>query len=150
MKNYVKPVVLDNGEVFEGVYAASGDCYSVTHDIHQVPQEGRGDYRIQFNAVHGYQGPTDHHSTGQVLTVTFNQEVTFVGCEAAKPGECTPRVVGAYTGNTISVNFEYHANQTENHGLGDLIVTAGPGLAVVGASLSCNYTCAQHDSLGNY
>lgn len=150
MKNYVKPVVIDNAEVFEGVYAASGDCYSVTWDIHQTPQEGRGDYRIQFNATHGPDGPTDHHSTGQVLTVNFNMPVTYVGCEAANAAECTPTLIGGGEGNTINVNFQYHANQSEYHGLGDLIVTADAGLAVVGASLSCNYTCGQHDDLGNY
>ena len=41
MKDYVKPVVLVNEELAEGVYAASGsDCYTVTTNIHQRPETG--------------------------------------------------------------------------------------------------------------
>ena len=55
MRNYMKPVVIVNSEVSEGVYAASGsadECYTVTAYIHQRPQMGRGDYRIQVNGRH--------------------------------------------------------------------------------------------------
>ena len=46
MKKYSKPTIFVNDEDSEGVYAASG-CYSITVNIHQKPQNGRGDYRIQ-------------------------------------------------------------------------------------------------------
>lgn len=50
MTDYKKPVVVGCDDVAEGVYAASG-CYTVTTNIHQRPEFGRGDYRIQVNAV---------------------------------------------------------------------------------------------------
>ena len=53
MKKYSKPVVsVDNG-LAEGVYAASGaGCYDASAYIHQTPETGRGDYRIQVNGKH--------------------------------------------------------------------------------------------------
>ena len=51
MSKYVKPVIsLDEG-MAEGVYAASG-CYTASAYIHQTPENGRGDYRIQVNGKH--------------------------------------------------------------------------------------------------
>ena len=79
MRNYMKPVVIVNSEVSEGVYAASGsadECYTVTAYIHQRPQMGRGDYRIQVNGRH--EAADGHHSGQQVLTMNFNQPVTYV------------------------------------------------------------------------
>ena len=43
MTDYKKPVVVGCDDVAEGVYAASG-CYTVTTNIHQRPEFGRGDY----------------------------------------------------------------------------------------------------------
>lgn len=43
MRDYMKPVVIVNSEVSEGVYAASGsadECYTVNAYIHQRPQLG--------------------------------------------------------------------------------------------------------------
>ena len=137
MKNYIKPIVLVNDEMFEGVYAASGACYTVTYNMHQTPQEGRGDYRIQMNAVHN----ADHHGTEQVLTVTFNMPVEFKECAGAN----ATAIVSS--GTSISLKYNYHANAQENHGLGDLVVIADAGLAVLGAVLTCNYVCEQHDGL---
>ncbi len=135
MKNYEKPVVVVDSEIAEGVYAASGyssGCYTVTANIHQRPETGRGDYRIQVIATHT---ATDHHSTGQELTVNFNQPVTYNGV----------------TSSTIKVTYDYHNNNPEyNIGFGDLIVTSDPGLEVTSASMGCNRTCSQHDGLGNY
>jgi len=66
MKEYMKPVLLTSDELAEGVYLASGDgsgCYTTTAYIHQTPQTGRGDYRIQVNAVHN----ADHTKEAQQL-----------------------------------------------------------------------------------
>ena len=49
MTDYKKPVVVGCDDVAEGVYAASG-CYTVTTNIHQRPEFGRGDYRSQVKA----------------------------------------------------------------------------------------------------
>ncbi len=139
MKDYVKPMVLANEDLAEGVYAASGkltgdDCYSVSSNIHQRPQEGRGDYRIQFDATHG--ASDGHHSGEQNLIVAFNMPVEYVGSNGTY-------VSGSGT-NTIVVRFNYHSNGTGLIGLGDLIVKADAGLAITSAQLTCNHGCGQH------
>ncbi|WP_461878329.1 hypothetical protein [Fusicatenibacter sp.] len=123
MSNYVKPVVsLDEG-MAEGVYAASG-CYTVTTNIHQKPETGRGDYRIQVNGVHA----ADHTKEAQTLTITFNQEVTYSSSNGT--------LVGSNTGTTISIGYTYHQNPNDNIGLGDLVVVSDPGLEVVSAKIT--------------
>lgn len=139
MKTYVKPIVLANEELAEGVYAASGDCYIVTTNIHQKPETGRGDYRIQVDGDHNV---TDHHSTAQVLILTFNQSVEYVSSNGT--------LVSGEGSSQISISYAYHNNEKDHIGLGDVVVKSDPGLAVVNAVLTCNYTCEQHDSLGNY
>lgn len=123
MSKYVKPVIsLDEG-MAEGVYAASG-CYTVTTNIHQKPETGRGDYRIQVNGVHA----ADHAKKAQTLTITFNQEVTYSSSNGT--------LVGSNTGTTISIGYTYHQNPTDNIGLGDLVVVSDPGLEVVSAKIT--------------
>ena len=151
MKNYVKPIVLANEELAEGVYAASGaatgggdgqDCYTVTAYIHQTPETGREDYRIQVNGVHAAIG---HHSTEQVLILYFNQPVNYSFCNGAN-ATCT----GGDGSSTLELTYNYHNNENDNIGLGDVVVTSAEGLAITGAELRCNYKCDQHDHLGNY
>ena len=123
MSKYVKPVIsLDEG-MAEGIYAASG-CYTVTTNIHQKPETGRGDYRIQVNGVHA----ADHTKKAQTLTITFNQEVTYSSSNGT--------LVGSNTGTTISIGYTYHQNPTDNIGLGDLVVVSDPGLEVVSAKIT--------------
>ncbi|MBP5280886.1 MAG: hypothetical protein J6Z22_00115 [Lachnospiraceae bacterium] len=134
MKNYVKPVVLANEELAEGVYAASGDCYTVTGYIHQTPETGRETYVMQFNAVHA--AADGHHGGAQVLIITFNQPVTYVSSAGT--------LCGGDGTNVISIDYGYHNNQADNIGLGDVQVASGDGLAIVGAVLTCNHDCGQH------
>ncbi len=144
MKIYERPIVLANEELAEGVYAASGaaaggDCYTVTANIHQTPEGGREDYRIQVNAQHN----ATHHSTAQELTISFNQPVNYSFCNgngaSLKSGDGTA---------TLVISLSYHNNDTDNIGFGDLAVTSGPGLAITSVAMSsCNRTCAQHDGL---
>lgn len=125
MKQYFKPVVsVDNG-LAEGVYAASGaGCYTADAYIHQTPQTGRGDYRIQVNGKHN----ADHTKEAQVLTISFNQNVTYVsGGAKLISGDGTP---------TLKVKLGYHQNPTDNIGLGDLVVTSEAGLAITGVSIT--------------
>lgn len=142
MKDYVKPIVLANEELAEGVYAASGDggnggdCYTVTAYIHQTPEEGRGDFRIQVDGVHNAES---HHSTGQVLILYFNQAVSYVSSNGS--------LAGGDGTSELRISYNYHNNQYDNIGLGDVVVTSDAGLAVTGAQLQCNYTCDQHDGL---
>ena len=125
MKQYSKPVVsIDNG-LAEGVYAASGaGCYKASAYIHQTPQTGRGDYRIQLNGKHD----ADHTREAQVLTISFNQNVTYVsGGAGVIDGNGTP---------TLRVKLGYHQNPSDNIGLGDLVVTSDAGLAITGVSIT--------------
>ena len=105
MKQYSKPVVsIDNG-LAEGVYAASGaGCYEASASIQQTPQTGRGDYRIQVNGHHN----ADHTKESQVLTISFNQNVTYVsGGAGLSSGDGTP---------TLTIRLSYHQNPTDNIG----------------------------------
>ena len=51
MMNYSRPVISIDSGLAEGVYMASG-CYEASAYIHQTPETGRGDYRIQVNGKH--------------------------------------------------------------------------------------------------
>lgn len=129
MSKYVKPVVsLDEG-MAEGVYAASGatGCYTTTAWIHQTPETGRGDYRIQVKAAHH----ADHTKDAQYLTITFNQPVTYNSCN----GQGASLSSGDGT-NTLVIKLGYHQNPTDNIGFGDLIVTSDAGLAITGVSIT--------------
>ena len=125
MREYKKPVVTVDNELAEGVYAASGaGCYTAGAYIHQTPQTGRGDYRIQVDGKHS----ADHTREAQTLTISFNQNVTYVSGGA-----------GLISGNgtsTLKVRLGYHQNPTDNIGFGDLVVTADQGLAITGVSIT--------------
>ena len=125
MREYAKPIVtVDNG-LAEGVYAASGaGCYTASAYIHQRPQTGRGDYRIQVDGQH----KADHTREAQVLTISFNQNVTYVsGGAGLISGDGTP---------TLKIKYSYHQNPNDKIGLGDLVVTAEAGLAIIGVSIT--------------
>lgn len=142
MKKYKKPLLIINEGFAEGVYAASGDtvsdadsdCYTATASIHQKPETGRGDYRIQVNGVHA--ASNGHHSGEQHLFLSFNQSVTYV----TSNGELTS---GDGT-SCIEIKYNYHNNGNDNIGLGDVVVKSEPGLSVSSATLTCNYDCGQH------
>lgn len=134
MEKYEMPVVEIVDEVSEGVYLASGDCYTVNAVITQTPQLGRGDYRIQVVGAHN--ASDGHHSGAQVLTLSFNQPVTYVSSGGS--------LAGGDGTSAISISYGYHNNAQDNVGLGDVVVQADSGLAITGAQLSCNYDCGQH------
>lgn len=135
---YEKPVVtLNNGEA-EGVYMASGsDCYTAWAYITQRPETGRENYVVHAQAVH--QAGDNHHSGEQILTLTFNQPVTFLWCSDANA-----TLAGGDGTNEIEIRYNYHNNAYDNIGLGDIYVESGEGLADPSAVLSCNYDCGQH------
>lgn len=125
MVKYSKPMVTVDQGLAEGVYAASGaGCYEASAYIHQTPETGRGDYRIQVDGKHN----ADHTKEAQVLTISFNQNVTYVSGGA-----------GVISGNgttTLVIKLSYHQNPTDNIGFGDLVVTADAGLAITGVSIT--------------
>lgn len=123
MKTYSKPVVTIDIGLAEGVYAASG-CYDASAYIHQTPETGRGDYRIQVNGQHH----SDHTKEAQTLTISFNQNVTYVSGGA-----------GLISGNgtsILTIKLSYHQNPNDNIGFGDLVVTSDTGLAITGVSIT--------------
>ena len=139
MDNYEKPAVLANEDLAEGVYTASGDdadedCYSVSAYIHQRPETGRGDFRIQVNGVHA--AGNGHHSGAQLLVLYFNQPVEYVSSNGS--------LSGGDGSSSISIDYSYHNNAYDNIGLGDVVVTSDAGLEVTWAALYCNYDCGQH------
>lgn len=139
MKLYEKPIVLLNEDLAEGVYAASGggdDCYTVTAYIHQQPETGRGDFRIQVNGKH--EADDGHHSGKQILVLSFNQPVEY----SSSNGTLTS---GDGT-SSIRITYNYHNNGNDNIGLGDVVVKSDAGLAVTGAMLICNHDCGQGHS----
>lgn len=125
MEKYSKPMVTVDQGLAEGVYADSGaGCYKASAYIHQTPGIGRGDYRIQVNGQHH----ADHTKEAQVLTISFNQNVTYVsGGAGVIDGNGTP---------TLRVKLGYHQNPSDNIGLGDLVVTSDAGLAITGVSIT--------------
>ena len=125
MSKYERPVVEIDAGMAEGVYAASGaGCYTVNARIHQTPEVGREDYRIQVDAVHN----ADHTNNAQTLTLSFNQDVTYVSSQGT--------LASGQTGRVLVINYTYHNNERENIGLGDVVVTSEAGLAITGASMT--------------
>lgn len=137
MTHYEKPRVIASADLAENVYAASGageDCYTVSAYIHQTPETGRGDFRIQVDGVHA--AGDNHHSGQQVLILYFNQAVTYKGSNGSlSSGDGT---------SELQIAYSYHNNAYDNIGLGDVIVEADAGLEVTGAQLVCNHDCGQH------
>ena len=128
MKQYSKPVVsVDNG-LAEGVYAASGaGCYSASAYIHQTPQTGRGDYRIQVDGDHH----ADHTKTAQILTISFNQPVTYKYCNGNGAS-----LASGNGSTTLVINLGYYQNPTDHIGIGDFVVESESGLAITGVSIT--------------
>lgn len=142
MKKYEKPLLIANEGFAEGVYAASGDagsqidgdCYTTTARIHQKPETGRGDFRIQVDGKHA---ATDgHHSGEQHLFLSFNQTVTY----SSSNGE----LVSGDNTSCLEIKYGYHNNASDNIGLGDVVVVSEQGLSITSAVLTCNYNCGQH------
>lgn len=70
MNKYVKPVVLANEEMAEGVYAASG-CWTATWNSHQTKDTGRGSFIFQIDGAH----IAEAHNPNTIITCTFSLPV---------------------------------------------------------------------------
>lgn len=85
MKKYERPVVLENNELAEGVYALGsgsvGDCMAVSYRVvGRNEGSGRKKECIEFTYKHvGY----DHCNKGCYITVTFPCEVEVVKNECS-------------------------------------------------------------------
>ena len=142
MRTYERPVAIANDEWVEGVYMASGDgvkegrdCYTATAKIHQTPETGREDYRIQFDARHA--AKDNHHSGKQRMEISFNMPVEYVSSGGKLES-------GNHT-QTLKIGYNYHNNASDNIGLGDLVVKADAGLAITNTVLvDVGMDCGQH------
>lgn len=139
MKNYEKPIVMINEDMAEGVYAASGDCYTFTADIMQGPDRPAyyDNYVIQINGTHN---ATDgHHSGVRTVKIVFNQDVTYLSSNAEScTGSGSKTLYLTYT----QYNGSYHNNEGGNIGLGNLNVDSAHGLAITGVTCTyCNESC---------
>lgn len=134
MKNYERPVVMINEDLAEGVYAASGDCYTVTAQIQQGPglEKHLEYYVIQLDGIHAAQD--GHHSSERVIRVVFNQNVTYKNSNAASVAGSGSNVLDL---TYIQGNGSYHNNADDTLGLGNLEVNSEVGLAIT--SVSCTY-----------
>ncbi|MCQ2539981.1 MAG: hypothetical protein MJ114_05975 [Acetatifactor sp.] len=72
MKNYMKPMVVANDELAEGVYLASGDCWTVSCRKDQNDAGGYCTFRIQCNHNTNQQ----HISKATTVTLVFDQPIT--------------------------------------------------------------------------
>lgn len=128
VKVYEKPVVSVDAGMAEGVCAASGaGCYDANAYIHQTPQTGRGDYRIEVKGQHH----ADHTKEAQILTISFNQPVTYKYCNGNGAS-----LASGNGSSVLVINLGYHQNPTDNIGFGDLVVESEPGLAITGTSIA--------------
>ena len=131
MKDYKKPMIINMGTA-EGVYLASGavessECWTIDAYIHQTPETGRHDYRLQVDCFHSN---ADHHVSTFIATFTFNKEVVI-----KHAGNATT-VVG--TGTTVSVKGgPGTSNPNESFGFGDFQVTADEGLELISVGIQC-------------
>ena len=132
MKEYKKPIIMVNSDVAEGVYAYSGDCYTVSATIKQTPDPGREWYVIQVNGTHA---ATDGHHCGErTINITFNKNVTYKHSGAISvSGDGTNSLTLTYAQS----QGDYHNNATDTIGLGNLEVYSEAGLEV--KSTSCTY-----------
>ena len=120
--------IFEVDDMAEGVYMASGDngCYTTKAYIHQRPETGRGDYRIQVDAQHN----ADHNSQAQQLEISFNLPVVYQSCNGQGAS-----LAGGDNTTTLLVNLTYWNNRTDHIGFGDLVVTADEGLAITSVTM---------------
>ncbi|MBQ7506018.1 MAG: hypothetical protein IJT05_01695 [Lachnospiraceae bacterium] len=95
---YVKPLVLENGDFAEGVFAASGstDCWDVSG---RSVQDWNGSHNVfEIRAVHS----TDvvHITTQVTYTIKFSAPLTDAYSEFSS----------TFSGDTVTVVRDLHAN----------------------------------------
>ena len=135
MKNYIKPIIIDNEELAEGVYATgSGDhanCWSITYEIKQRNANPYDPFvNIRIKGEH----TAMHTSTALEIKVLFDKEVTSAVFDFGG-FDCS------VSGDTVVLKRNNHAN-----GYGSLdkfdsnlrIVTNSPDVInVVGIDWNC-------------
>ena len=93
-------MVMVNEGLAEGVYAASGDCWSfslepTSYNSTQLPNE------VEYRLVGEHTNP-DRHNASFKVTITFNQNITALSCglgSASVSGNVVTVVHNLYTDN---------------------------------------------------
>ncbi len=96
MNNYEKPVILVNEGLAEGVYAASGNCW--TANAYSV-QDWNGSHHV-FEVALAHSTAVEHISNGVTVALSFNAAITDAYSEF--PSD--------YSGSTVTVIRTLHAN----------------------------------------
>lgn len=78
-----------------------------------------------------------HHSSKQKFVITFNQLVLYVSNNAAN-------VMSSGT-NMLILEYNYHNNNSENIGLGNVYIESNSGLNILNTTcVYCNMDCGIH------
>lgn len=80
MKGYESPIIYDNEELAEGVYASgsgSGDCWTIDYT---VPQAWNGTAKV-FEIKCKHSRSVFHSSQGTIITLMFDQPIVSAYCE---------------------------------------------------------------------
>lgn len=101
MSKYLKPIVLVNEDLAEGVYAASGDCWSV--EVTSAQDDAGGYHNFRVHAVHS--ASAEHISSKTVITVVFSDIVTAATFEGFDV---------SVSGNTVTLTRETHGNSYQS------------------------------------
>ena len=128
-KVYVKPIIVANADLSEGIYLASGSgagCYTIDASIvTQTPTEGRTNYIISINATHA----ADHTREAQTLYINFNQPVKYVSCGVGS-------LLSGDNTSSLAIGMHYHQNPNDEIGFSDLTVESDPGLSITGVQIT--------------
>ena len=136
MNNYVSPVIFDNDELAEGVYATgsgAADCWTVTgRTFHQAPEVGMNCFVLQLDAEHH---ANDHSSAIQEFVLTFSAPVRYNTDKSS-----TLSYVSGDGTNTLRLKRINHANGTDNFGCGDIYVWCDtPSVTFIGGRVDCTH-----------
>ncbi len=96
MSNYEKPVILVNEELAEGVYAASGNCWSASA---KSVQDWNGSHHV-FEISLTHSTAVEHISKGATIELSFNSAITDAYSEFP----------ASFSGNQVTVIRNSHAN----------------------------------------
>lgn len=99
MKNYEKPIVMINEDMAEGVYAASGDCWTIRVERDQADAGGYSTYRMYADHSTALQ----HISQATTITVTFSTQISKAEYE-------DKGVAVSVSGNSVTLSRETHGN----------------------------------------
>ncbi len=140
MKKYESPIIIENEDLAEGIYANSGvnpdnvdepQCWTLAITKDQVvAHEKWANYRIHATHI-----GTVHISTASMVTIVFSQEITSANFEGfgVSINGCTVTLTREQHGNAYSCNDDYNS-------LLKVYCNDPESLYVVSSTISCTKT----------